>query len=319
MWFRREQKNRRLNRGHVLDVKLRSSQVHTTRVRLVSLALVVTFGTVFGLYLFWRSGEWALDHFVYENPEFAIQSVDVQTDGVISPEQLRRWSGVKIGNNLLALDLTTVKRNLELVSTIESVSVERILPCTLRLSVTERNPIAQVNVPHADASGKIEVTVFQFDVNGFVMQPVDPRERVMPLSEVGEQLPVVVGVNVYELQPGRRVDSQQAQAALQLIAAFEESPMAGLADLRRIDVSSPEVLIATTEQGSEITFGLKNFDQQLRRWREVYDLGMQMNKAIASLDLSVPNNIPARWMEAVTIPASAPKFTKPTHIRRKNV
>jgi cell division protein FtsQ len=319
MWFRREQKNRRLNRGHVLDVKLRSSQVHTTRVRLVSLALVVTFGTVFGLYLFWRSGEWALDHFVYENPEFAIQSVDVQTDGVISPEQLRRWSGVKIGNNLLALDLTTVKRNLELVSTIESVSVERILPCTLRLSVTERNPIAQVNVPHADASGKIEVTVFQFDVNGFVMQPVDPRERVMPLSEVGEQLPVIVGVNVYELQPGRRVDLRQAQAALQLIAAFEESPMAGLADLRRIDVSSPEVLIATTEQGSEITFGLKNFDQQLRRWREVYDLGMQMNKAIASLDLSVPNNIPARWMEAVTIPASAPKFTKPTHIRRKNV
>jgi cell division protein FtsQ len=319
MWFRREQKNRRLNRGHVLDVKLRSSQVHTTRVRLVSLALVVTFGTVFGLYLFWRSGEWALDHFVYENPEFAIQSVDVQTDGVISPEQLRRWSGVKVGNNLLALDLANVKRNLELVSTIESVSVERILPCTLRLSVTERNPIAQVNVPHADASGKIEVTVFQFDVNGFVMQPVDPRERVMPLSEVGEQLPVIVGVNVYELQPGRRVDLRQAQAALQLIAAFEESPMAGLADLRRIDVSSPEVLIATTEQGSEITFGLKNFDQQLRRWREVYDLGMQMNKAIASLDLSVPNNIPARWMEAVTIPASAPKFTKPTHIRRKNV
>jgi hypothetical protein len=121
------------------------------------------------------------------------------------------------------------------------------------------------------------------------------------------------------LQPGCRVDSPQAQAALQLIAAFEESPMAGLADLRRIDVSSPEVLIATTEQGSEITFGLKNFDQQLRRWREVYDLGVQMNKAIASLDLSIPNNIPALWMEARSIPVSAPKFTKPTHIRRKNV
>ena len=26
MWFKREQKNRRLNRGHVLDVKLRSDQ-----------------------------------------------------------------------------------------------------------------------------------------------------------------------------------------------------------------------------------------------------------------------------------------------------
>jgi hypothetical protein len=60
-------------------------------------ALAVTFGTVFGLYLFWRTGEWALDKFVYENAEFAIQRIDVQTDGVIAPDQLRRWSGVKLG------------------------------------------------------------------------------------------------------------------------------------------------------------------------------------------------------------------------------
>jgi len=54
-----------LSRKHVLDVKLRSSQVRATRVRLGAVALGVTFGTVFGLYLFWRAGEWALDRFVY--------------------------------------------------------------------------------------------------------------------------------------------------------------------------------------------------------------------------------------------------------------
>ena len=116
MWFKREQKNRRLNRGHVLDVKLRSDQVRAARTRLASIALGVTLGTVFGLYLFWRAGEWALDKFVYENPTFAIQRIEVQTDGVIAPEQLRRWSGVKPGANLIALDLASVKRNLELVS-----------------------------------------------------------------------------------------------------------------------------------------------------------------------------------------------------------
>ena len=80
------------------------------------MALGVAFGTVFGLYLLWRAGEWALDKFVYENAEFAIQRMDVQTDGVIAPDQLRRWSGVKPGVNLIALDLASVKRNLELVS-----------------------------------------------------------------------------------------------------------------------------------------------------------------------------------------------------------
>ena len=49
--------------------------------------------------------------------------------------------------------------------------------------------------------------------------------------------------------------------------------MAGLVDLRRIDVSSPEVLVVTTGQGSEVTFGLADFDQQLRRWHDHFRAG----------------------------------------------
>jgi cell division protein FtsQ len=318
MWFRSEQKNRRLSRGHVLDVKLRSSQVRATRTRLAAIASGVLFGTVFGLYLLWRSGEWALDKFVYENSEFAIQNIQVQTDGVIAPEELRRWSGVKPGANLIALDLASVKRNLELVSTIDSVSVERILPRTLKIRVTEREPVAQVDVPRADASGGISVTVFQLDADGVVMQPLDPRLCVVPLSQISEQLPAITGLNVYQLQPGHRVESPQVQAALQLLGAFDHSPMAGLVDLRRVDVSSPQVIVVTTEQGSEITFGLENLPQQLARWRQIYDLGQRNNKIIASADLAVANNVPVRWAENNLSPV-APKNLNPKNSRRKNV
>jgi cell division protein FtsQ len=319
MWFRREQKNRRLHRGHVLDVKLRSDRVRATRTRLAALSVGILFGTVFGLYLLWRTGEWALDKFVYENSEFAIQHVEVKTDGMIAPEQLRRWSQVKLGDNLIALDLTTVKRNLELVSTICSVSVERVLPRTLKISVTERDPVAQVNIPRADASGGIAVAVFQLDADGYVMQPLDPRLCVVPLAQVGGQLPVIAGLNVYQLQPGHRVESPQVQAALELIGAFDHSPMAGLVDLRRIDVSLPGVVVVTTGQGGEITFGLNNLEQQLRRWREIYDLGQRMNQAVASLNLAVSNNVPVHWMEAIAAPSTSPKAVNPAHPRRKNV
>jgi cell division protein FtsQ len=320
MWFKREQKNRRLRRGRVLDVKLRSDQVRATRMRLATVAFTVVCGTVFGLYLLWRTGEWALDKFVYENSEFAIQNIQVQTDGVISPEQLRRWSGVKPGANLIALDLASVKRNLELVSTIDSVSVERILPRILKIRVTERKPVAQVNVPRAGASGGISISVFQLDADGFVMQPLDPRLCVIPLSQMSSQLPVIDGLDIYQLRSGHRVESPQAQAALQLLGAFKHSPMAGLVDLRRIDVSSPGVVVATTGQGGEITFALDNLDQQLRRWREIYDLGMSENKMIASLDLAVANNVPVRWTEINPAPVVAPKnSTLLQTIRRKNV
>jgi cell division septal protein FtsQ len=243
----------------------------------------------------------------------------VKTDGMIAPEQLRRWSQVKLGDNLIALDLTTVKRNLELVSTIGSVSVERVLPRTLKISVTERDPVAQVNIPRADASGGIAVAVFQLDADGYVMQPLDPRLCVVPLAQVGGQLPVIAGLNVYQLQPGHRVESPQVQAALELIGAFDHSPMAGLVDLRRIDVSLPGVVVVTTGQGGEITFGLNNLEQQLRRWREIYDLGQRMNQAVASLNLAVSNNVPVHWMEAIAAPSTSPKAVNPAHPRRKNV
>ena len=105
MWFKRKPKNRRLGREQVLDVKLRSSQVRAARTRMTALSLGAVFATVFGLYLLYRAGDWALDRLVYENRAFAIQEVDVQTDGVISVDQLRRWAGVKPEENLLALDL----------------------------------------------------------------------------------------------------------------------------------------------------------------------------------------------------------------------
>lgn len=320
MWFKRQQgRNRRLHRHHVLDVKLRSDHVHAARVRLARISFVVMLGTFIGLYLLWRVGELALNTFVYENQDFAIEQIDVKTDGKIAPEELRRWTGVKLGENLIALDLTKVKRNIELVSTIDSVSVERVLPHTLKVHVTEREPIAQVNVPRADAAGRILVSVYQLDANGAVIQPLDPRVCTVPLAEMNSQLPVISGVNYFLLQPGRHIELPQVQAALQLLDAFRSSSMYGVVDLQRVDVSDPRVIVATTSQGSEITFSLDNVDQQLQRWRQIYDLGMQQQKSIATADLAVANNVPVRWTVASAAPVVTPRTVKPFKTRRKNV
>jgi cell division septal protein FtsQ len=307
-----------MGRVHVLDVKLRSSKVRAARTRLAVVALGVSFGTIFGLYLLWRSGEWTLNRLVYENKSFAIQEIDVQTDGVISTDQLRRWSGVKPGENLLALDLASVKRSLELWPMIQSASVERILPNTLHIHVTEREPIAQVNVPQQRPGGGIDLVVFQMDADGYVMPPLDPRQRAAPANQADQQLPVISGINVSDLQSGRRIESAQVKAAMQFITEFDRSPMAGLADLKRIDVSAPETLVVTTGQGSEVTFGVENFDRQLLRWREIHEMGLKMNKVVATLDLAVTNYVPLRWLEASAVPPITPKDINPPR-KKKNV
>ena len=95
--------------------------------------------------------------------------------------------------------------------------------------------------------------------------------------------------------------------------------MAGLVDLRTVDVSAPGGVVVTTGQGGEITFGLQNMEQQLRRWREIYDLARSRNKVIVSLDLAVANNVPLRCTEAAAAPVVAPKKSTLAPTWRKNV
>jgi cell division protein FtsQ len=235
------------------------------------------------------------------------------------PEQVRRWSGVRPGQNLLVLDLARVKNDLEQVPMIQSASVERILPGTLRVRVSEREPIAQVNVLNPRNGGGLEQIIFQLDGEGFVLLPLDPRQRAVPPGQGGDPLPVIAGINATELQPGRRIDLLPVQSALKFITAFEQSPMAGLVDLKRIDVSAMQVLLVTTEQGGEVTFATDDFERQLGRWRKVYDECFRQKKTIATLDLAVSDYTPLRFVEASLVPPPVPKNLKPSRTRKKNV
>ena len=256
MWFKRKSKNRRLGRESVLDVKLRSDQLRKARVRVVAMTFGICFGTLAMLFLVWRTGQWSLDRFVFQNDSFAIQEVDVQTDGVIRTDQLRRWSGVKPGDNLLALDLARVKRDLELSPAVRSAAVDRVLPGTLRIRISEREPLVRVVAAlPKPVGGGLQSIEYQLDEAGYVMTPLDRSQISASPSELPEPpLPLLLGINHAELRPGRRVEGAQVLAALKLVREFESSPMAGLVELKQIDVFSPDVIRVVTGQGRRDRF-----------------------------------------------------------------
>jgi cell division septal protein FtsQ len=320
MFLRRQPRNRRLGREYVLDVKLRSSQVRKARSRLLAMIGGGLLGLALVGYVLWRGAAWGMDRLVYENPAFAIHGIDLQTDGVIAPDQLRLWAGLTGHENLLGLDLARVKQNLETAPFVESVSIERILPHTLRIRVTEREPVAEIQSPRLRTSGLTEPIVYHLDVRGFVMPQLAPNQRAVPPNAAAEQYPLITGVKLNrEPEPGKRLDLPQVKAALQLILAFGDSRMAQIVDLKRVDASQSDVLVATTGQGSEITFGLADFDKQLRRWRETQEMAQRLGKGISTLDLAVANNIPAKWMDASAVPPSPPKLPKSLRTRKKHV
>jgi cell division septal protein FtsQ len=318
-WLKGKPKNRRApEREHGLDVKLRTSQTRAARMRKVGMGVAAVFSLAVIALVIWRGGEWLLDGLIYQNDAFAIRQIDVQTDGVLTHVAIRAWAGVKIGENLMALDLMRVKRDLELQPPIQFVAVERQLPHTLKLTVSEREPVAQTIVTRIRPGGAMEQAVFDFDEDGYVMMPLDPRWRTAP-PPANERLPILVGVPGAEPQPGRQVTSPQIRAALALVCEFDHSPMTGMVEIERINVLEPEILRVTTSQKAEITFSLGHFDTQLRRWRLIFDQYQKWGKAIATLDLSISNNLPVHWIAAATVPPVAPRALKPSRPKRKHV
>jgi cell division septal protein FtsQ len=317
-WLHPNRNRRYRERQFVLDVKLRTRQMRVARWRATGMGLAVVMGAGLFALLFWRGGQWLLADAVYENPAFAIRQVDVRTDGVIAPAAIRRWAVVRPGQNLFALDLMRVKRDLEMYSPIESVCVERVLPNTLRISVTERQPVAQSVTLEPRRGGGFSAVLHDFDKTGVVMQPLDPAWLLTP-APTNECLPTLIGVPAKDLNSGRQAESPQVLAALRLLIELDRSPMAGLVELQSINVASPEVLEAETSQGARITFALDRFDVQLRRWRDIYNHSQEEGKAIATLDLSITNHLPVRWMAAGALPPLPAPSVKPNKPKRTHV
>ena len=169
------------------------------------------------------------------------------------------------------------------------------------------------------ANAPAQNSVFLLDAQGCVLLPLGPSQRAVPL-DAAERYPILVGASPGQFSPGRRVDSPQVRAALRLLAAFDRSPMAGLVELSRIDVSSPEVLILTTDQQSEVAVRVEDLERQLNRWRLIYEVGLSQGRRIASLDLSVMENIPLRWQDETPLaPPVSPKIKKTSPYKKRHV
>lgn len=311
---------KKFERQWLLDVRSRAKPLQALRVRMAAGALAISAGVVLALFVCWKGGEYLLDQCVYTNPSFAIDSIDIQSDGIIPLEQIQTWANVRNGQNLLALDLPRIKRDLELVPLIEAASVERILPRHLIIRVREREPIARVIIFAArPGDGLLEPSSIYLDEHGMVIPPVLRALNTSAFDSATRFLPTITGVSTNSFRSGHLVQSPQILAALRWIRAFQSSSMNGRVDVRSLDVSSEAALLVNTEQGNDVTFAYDNFDMQLARWAGVHDFAAVRSRSIASLDLAVSNYVPALWIDLTNTQPALVRPSQTSPYRKRNV
>ena len=325
MRFARQQRSRPRNRRvsnsrqrrqqHLLDVKVRSrsaTQHRNRRVVIVISKLVLAIALCVGLYLGVREGA---RRFFFENPDYRLSQIDVQTDGTLQREQILKMTNLQEGENIFRVNLAHVHDALQQLPQVDEVQVTRKLPSEIDIRITERKPVAWITGEKQITDPFASEGAFLVDARGVLMK----EKKLLP-EYLG--LPLITGCTSEALEAGKIVDSFEAKAALELLHLSTRSFMQTRFQIREIDVSKGYCLLVTDKNHTRVTFGFGNIDAQLERLEQFLVYSDDSKRELETVNLLVQRNIPVTFTKtAATVinetidPDESPRILKalPAH------
>jgi cell division protein FtsQ len=190
-------------------------------------------------------------YFFIQSSLFSISLIKVLGTQSVSGEEIVGISGLEKGENIFKINTDSAKEKILTHALVEEVEINKKLPATLEITVRERIPAAFIPA---------EEGLFQIDLKGNILRKQAViGSQLLPII-TGAELPSGTGV-------GKRLESDQLQMGLQMIAQMDEQAKEIVAEL---DVSNPQKLRAYTVQGTEVRLGdAKDFKEKFNKFLQV--------------------------------------------------
>ncbi len=167
---RRAPNARRRRQQHVLDVKVRSRKATQHRIRkaLVVLSRVILVTVLCGaVYIGTRE---AARRLFFENRDYQLKTIEVQTDGTLQREQILRAADLREGENIFSMNLARVHDGIQDLPQVDDVEVVRKLPGEIDIRVVERKPVAWLTSDNEISDPFVSDAAFLVDARGVLMK-----------------------------------------------------------------------------------------------------------------------------------------------------
>ena len=289
----RASNSRQRRQQHLLDVKVRSRSAVQHRNRRVvvwlskiALVLALAVAAYFGV----REGA---RHFFFNNPDYQLKAINVQTDGTLNRDQILNVAGLHEGENVFRVNLAQVRDRLQDLPQVDEVQVVRKLPAEVDIRILERKPIAWISREKEVSDPFASDAAFLVDARGVLM-----KEKELLPEYLG--LPLISGCTSEALEPGKTVESVEANAALELLRLSAGSFMQTRFQIRQIDVSKGYCLLVTDKNHTRVSFGFDQLDLQLQRLEQFLVYCDDSKQELATVNLLVQRNIPVTFAKPAT-------------------
>jgi cell division septal protein FtsQ len=255
-------------------------------IKLTRRGVFLCFKVIFALALLaglGLGGQYVCKHHIWGGDRFTVKEIRVSTDGELTRPEILAKAGLQEGVRIFDVNLSEARKGLEEVSQIETIEVERFLPSTLVVRLTERKPVAWI-LEGAETDPGAASRAYVVDAKGWVM----PQRKV---SMQLRYLPVINGAHDLfdNLTPGQRAGGYEIQSAIRLLTASES-----IARFRPrvIDLSKGFCMEVTDLTRTKYTFGFDRLDDQLSKMQQVMTHTEHSGREVSSVNLMYAKQIP---------------------------
>lgn len=279
---------RQRKQQHLLDVKVRArkaTQHRNRRVLVVLSKIGLTVAICTGLYFGARVG---MRRFFFENPDYRLAMIDVQTDGTLQRDQVVKMADLREGENIFRVNLSQVHQVLQQLPQVDEVQVLRKLPGEIDIRIVERRPIAWITSEKQISDPFQSDVAFLIDARGVLMK----EKKLLP-EYLG--LPLITGCISESLEAGKIVQSVEAKAALELLRLSAGSFMQTRFQIREIDASKGYCLTVTDKNHTRVTVGFDHLEKQIQRLEQFLIYADDSRHDIETVNLLVQRNVPVTF------------------------
>ena len=186
-------------------------------------------------------------------PWLQVKKIQVEGCTNYTPAEILDIADIRPQTNLLSLNLKQICQQLESSPWIEKAQVKRTFPDQLYISISERKPVALINLDQ----------LHLLDCNGEIFKKVEQQE--------GQGLPIVTGIDWENLMDYKKKYNALINEALSLLSLFEEK------GFRKSYISEIHInptlglTVYTTNHTLQIVMGFAPFQKKCNRLYVIMD------------------------------------------------
>lgn len=232
------------------------------------------------------------DAIFFENDEFVLHQLNVQTDGVLRSHQVAEVANVVVGMKLMDLDLKQIRKRIEMLPVVEEAIVSREMPDKLHVVVKERVPVAWVSCPPLGVRpGDME--------RGFLIDSSGISFRCLDLTNEVAQLPVIEMFSMPEPVEGEELQVEGIASALQLIASAEDSTSKVVEQIQMIRLRNEWSVQCHYRSGLQVVFSRFEISRGLEDLAIILDRMGETGATLATVNVVASENIPITFATPV--------------------